>query len=190
MFMLVLLKSVGWFLAAYILGTVAISMIFKLFMMFFGHTWSVRSACRYLDSHGRGNRQEENFRAIVIDIFTRMMWVLVFAIASTVLGCLFLPNLALKIGFLMAVLCFFVLIGWIEMHYSIRIGRLASVDDEGRVAYFESLDGIGNLDVFYFTYDYDGNREFLCDGMKYVVVDYVCYKMFVIADKYEWGNNL
>lgn len=190
MFMLVLLKSVGWFILAFFVGLAVTVLIYKLFMIFFGYTWSVRAVSVYLDCHGRGNRKEENFRAICVDIFTRLMWVLVFSILATVIGCLFLPNLALKCGLIMAVVSFFVLIGWIEMHYSIRVGRLASIDEEGRVAYFESLDGVEERDVFCFSYDYADNREYLRENMKYIVVDFVWYKMFVIADKYEWGNNL
>ena len=190
MSMLVLLKSVGWFVLAFFVGLIAIIVVYKLFMIFFGYTWSVRAASVYLDGHGRGNRKEENFRAICVDVFTRLMWVLVFSILATVAGCLILPNLALKCGLIWAVVSFFVLVGWVEMHYSIRVGRLASVDYEGRVAYFENLDGVEEQDVFCFTYDYDDNREYLCEDMKYIVVDFVWYKMFVIADKYEWRDNL
>ena len=190
MIVLVLLKNVGWFALSFFLGLFAIVLVYKLFMVFFGYTWSVRAISVYLDNHGRGNRKEENFRAVCVDAFTRLLWILVFSIIAIVIGCLFLPNLALKVGLIVAVVFFFILIGWIELHYSIRIGRLASIDYEGRVAYFENLDGVEEQDVFSFTYDYDDNREYLRENMKYIVVDFVHYKMFVIADKYEWGSNL
>ena len=185
--MLDLLKSIGWFLLVSVVTMISVTVSYWLFMNYFGYRWSIRSVERYLSYHGRGNFAEENRYIIGVDIITRLVWVTVFSVLFSAIGVLLLPNWLLKGGLLFAVGCFLCLMSWMEMHFSIRIGRLASVDEWNKKAYFEGLDG-SSEEVFCYEYESDNSRDLLLEKKKYIVADFVSFKMFGAADEYEWGD--
>ena len=116
-------------------------------------------------------------------MLTRVIWVFVFALVTGILVCAFLPSWALKLGFILAEICFIVLMLHVEMCFLIRIGRLESLDTVARVAYFTD---IGSNDVFTHHYDIEG-EDLLKERKKYLVADYGIFSMFAAVDEYEWG---
>ena len=184
---LALLKGFGWFMLAYVLALGIVIAFYYVFMNLFGYRWSVISAREYLSQHGRGYRQEENRYAIGVDIMTRLLCVLCFSIIGAIFGFIFLPSWVLKSGMLFGMFCFTILAAWIEIHFTIQIGKLSSIDTNSNVAYFENLCDIGK-DVFSYCVSDSEGLERLFEGKKYIVVDFVYFKMFGPIDDYEWGD--
>lgn len=183
--LLVLLKILGWFLLAFILGMAVVMVTYYLFMCFGAYRWSIRSAIAYLSGHGRGNFPENNQYIVGRDILTRIIWVCVYGVLSSIIGCVLLPNWPLKIGLLFAVCCFIIFMIHIELCFYIQIGRLESVDTHSRTAYFTD---IGSNKVFTYHYD-EGGEKLLKEKKKYLVADYGMFAMFAAVDEYEWGVN-
>jgi hypothetical protein len=154
-------------------------------MSFFAYRWSIRSVVDYLSSHGRGNFPEENEKIIAVDVLTRVVWVLVFAFVFGIVGSMFVPNWASRFGFILADICFLLLMIHIELCFMIHIGRLESLDTEAKVAYFTE---IGSNKVFDHIYDEDG-EDLLREKMKYLVADYGIFSMYVAVDDYEWNGG-
>lgn len=188
--LLVLLKMVAWFLVMLIVGAVLSIIAYYCFMYYGGYRWSIHSVRRYLDSHGRGNFPKENRYIIGIDIMTRLIWVAVFTVVLSIVGCILLPNWSLRIGLICAEISFALLMAHVELCFMIRIGRLASIDKEGCTAYFESLDGNSQkvFTYYYGDHDEEGERH-LKEGRKYLVADYGIFKMYGAIDDYEWGKS-
>lgn len=180
-----LLKDAGWFMLAFLGGALVIALLYGVLMNRLVYRLSYFRVRHYLDEHGRGNFPEENNYMIGKDIFTRLASVVLFTLITAVPGCIYLPNWPLKIGFALAEFSFLFLMTWIEARYTIRVGRLVSVDEVNHVAYFESLDQLYDAG-FCYCYERKDSRDFLCEEKKYVVVDYPLFKMLGIVDVCEW----
>lgn len=181
--MLVLLKVLGWFMLSFVLCTIIIFVAYYAFMSYGGYRWSIRSAISYLLEHGRGNFPDENQYITSIDVMTRLIWVFVFAIVTGILGAFLLWNWPLRVGLIVAEICFMFLMAHIELCFIIQIGRLESIDRYSRTAYFTD---IGSNKVF--TYQYGEDSEALLkEKKKYLVADYGIFAMFAGVDEFEWG---
>ncbi len=181
--LLVLLKILGWFLLSFVLGIAVILISYYAFMSFGGYRWSIRSVISYLSGHGRGNFPDENQYIVGIDILTRIIWVCVYGVVSSIVGCILLPNWPLRVGLLVAVVCFIIFMIHVELCFIIQIGRLESLDEYSRTAYFSD---IGSNKVFTYHYD-EGGEKLLKPTKKYLVADYGIFAMFAAVDEYEWG---
>ena len=179
--MLELLKNIGWVLLGFFSVSIGLIAVFRVFMVFGGYRWSIFSVKHYLKSHGRGCLEEENRFVIGVDLVTRMLWVLVFGVATIILGWVFMPSIPLKIGAILGASSFLTLVTWIEMHFTIRIGSVVFIDEREHVAYFDSLDGRGNSGFcLYFS---RGREKYLKKDKKYLVSEITNY--YALVDDYD-----
>ncbi len=182
--MLAVLKGVGWFLLTFVLTDLFLVLSYYFFMSKWAYRWSVYSVRKYLSNHGRGNFEDENQYIVGIDIVTRIIWVCVFALIGTILGVILVPpDRWLIVAVVLAAGLFALGSIKLELCFVIKIGRLKSVDEEAKCAYFV------NLKNEVFTYDYGdpADRENLIEERKYLVADYLAFAMVGPVDEYEWG---
>ena len=182
--LLVLLKTVGWFLLGLLGGSMVIVLVYCLIMNYCGYRLSYYLIRHYLDMNGRGNFPKVNHTAVGMDILQRIVWTIIYVVATSMIGACCLPYTPLVVGFLFAEVSFAFIAIWIEMHHTIRIGRLVSIDEVHHVAYFEGLDQL-LLTGFTYTYEYSGNRKHFHEDTKYLVIDYPFFKMFSEIDYCE-----
>ncbi len=179
------LNFVAYYLAGLVVGIISISLLYACFTYYGSYRWSIWSSKKYLLSHGRGCRVEDNQYAIRHDKIRRVLFVPLFTIFSCAVGFLALKEPGSRWGLITASIIFMTFVALVESRFELRIGLLDKVNEKNSKAFFSGLDGLTEQ----FTYEYgEGARELLLEKKKYIVADYLVFKMFGGIDSYEWGD--
>ena len=159
------LSFVAYYLAGLVVGIISISLLYACFTYYGSYRWSIWSSKKYLLSHGRGCRVEDNQYAIRHDKIRRVLFVPPFTIFSCTVGFLALKEPGSRWGLITASIIFMTFVALVESRFELRIGLLDKVNEYG-----------------------EGARKLLLEKKKYIVADYLVFKMFGGIDSYEWGD--
>ncbi len=181
--MLAFLIACGWFILTFLLTSIAILILYCLFMSTWGYRWSAYSVERYLSSHGRGNFDNENEYITGVDVITRLIWVGVFTVVGIVVGTIIVPaERYLICAVVLGAGAFALLCVKIELCFVIRIGRLKGIDKQSKKAFFVNMKN----EVFEYYYEDNlGAEDDFVENKKYIVVDYYSFSMVEPVDDYE-----